>query len=167
MWSSNSLKWLVQQRGTEFSCAQFGCSVCRWRTLYAQTQASRGREEKQSNSPEDFLLLPNVWMEKNGFQKAPRNCSTGERGEGGGGGKKRERCNQKVLVKKKIRYRAQTSCSLSSGCDRRKPLSGISDLKWFPLKSRNKSNKSGEKEGWRLAGSDLRYYWFWLSYYTP
>lgn len=47
----------------------------------------------------------------------------------------------------KIRYRAQTSCSLIERLGQEQPLTG--DLKLFPVKSRNKSNKSGEKdEGW-------------------
>lgn len=57
----------------------------------------------------------------------------------------------------KIRYRAQTSCSPIepfTGRQKRKALTGISDLKLFPVKSRNKSRLKNRKEdkGWVRRG---------------
>lgn len=41
----------------------------------------------------------------------------------------------------KIRYSAQTSCSLIERLGQEPPLTGTADLELFPVKSRNKSNK--------------------------
>lgn len=46
----------------------------------------------------------------------------------------------------KIRYRAQTSCSLIERLGQEQPLTGMADLKLFLVKSRNKSNKSRETD---------------------
>lgn len=55
----------------------------------------------------------------------------------------------------KIRYRAQTSCSpiepFTGRQKKRKALTGISDLKLFPVKSRNKSRLKKQEGGQRLG----------------
>lgn len=130
---------------------------------YRLTNNKVKQTNKQLDSPRDSPYFLMCWWKKTAPRKLLRTARyRGERERDGGDrgrGKDRKERDRDMQSKGlgKIRYRAQTSCSLIERLGQEQPLTGNADLKLFPVKSWNKSRliRAGRRTKAGLEWSDV------------